>query len=337
MRLNSPEKDMMISQLKSQIFEFEQNEKNFNGLQSKFRALQNDFDLVSEEKLRLEYELKQRTELLNKQMAELRNDKENLQNNLNEKLALNKKLFNDNNNLFRTLESRNAEIEGLREGLMDCEEANSKLNEEKNSLEKNLNNVSDVKKSQDTTIVKYQNEIDKFNKICDEQDSIIKNLSEEKNDVIGRNDELNFELKNALGKLKSKEEGLNFTSRQLEESNKSIAKLEDNIVDLEQSLNRTKMELNNVSNAHAKERSNRVEGEKNGEKLESILKERTNEIKRLSAELDNARINVEKLNGEKARLIGEVERYKNHIMVLTEQNQKVNDNFNFFYIIFIFF
>src|SRR5690606_20969696 len=94
-RLNSPEKDLLISQLKSQVFEYEQNEKNFNNLQSKYRALQNEFDLVSEEKLRLEYELKQRTELLNKQIAELRNEKENLQNNLNDKLALNKKLFND--------------------------------------------------------------------------------------------------------------------------------------------------------------------------------------------------------------------------------------------------
>ena len=101
-RLNSPEKELLISQLKTQVFEYEQNEKNFNGLQGKFRNLQNEYTLLSEEKLRLEYELKQKSESANKTINELRSENENLLVDLNEKLALNKKLFNDNNNLFRT-------------------------------------------------------------------------------------------------------------------------------------------------------------------------------------------------------------------------------------------
>ena len=329
MRLNSPEKDLLISQLKSQVFEYEQNEKNFNNLQTKYRSLQNDFDLVSEEKLRLEYELKQRTESLNKQIAELRNERENLQNNLNEKLALNKKLYNDNNNLFRTLESRNAEIEALRDQVAEGEEAYAKLSDEKLGLERNVNNLSDVKSSNDLTMAKQQNEIERLNKICDQQDNLIKNINEEKNELFGRNDELNFELKNTLGKLKSREENLNFTQRQLEEANKNIAKLEDHINEVEQTLNRTKLELNNSNNSHAKERTHRIESEKNCEKLESIVKDRTLEIKRLGNELDNSRLINDKLSTEKARLLGEIERYKNHIIVLTDQNQKVIIDWNF--------
>ena len=313
----------MISQLKSQIFEYEQNEKNFNGLQAKYRVLQNDFDLVSEEKLRLEYELKQRTEMMNKQIAEIRNERDNLQNNLNEKLSLNKKLFTDNNNLFRTLESRNAEIESLRDQMNELEELNAKITQEKNASEKTVGNLSEIKKSHELSIVKYQNELDRFNKICEDQNNTIKSLNEEKSDILVRNDELNFELKNVLGKLKAKEDNLLFTQRQLEEANKNIANLEDHVVDLEKTSVRIKLELNNVTNAHAKERSIRVDSEKNVEKLENILKERNLELKRLSSELDAARMNIDKLNNEKARLIGEIERYKSHIMVLTEQNQKV--------------
>lgn len=40
--LNIKEKDLMITQLKAQIFELEQNEKNFNILTQKFRNLQNE-------------------------------------------------------------------------------------------------------------------------------------------------------------------------------------------------------------------------------------------------------------------------------------------------------
>jgi hypothetical protein len=41
-KLESSEKDFIISQLKAQIFEYEQNDKNFNQLQSKHRNLQNE-------------------------------------------------------------------------------------------------------------------------------------------------------------------------------------------------------------------------------------------------------------------------------------------------------
>ena len=203
------------------------------------------------------------------------------------------------------------------------EELNYRLSDDKNSLEKTFRNLGDNKKSTDVIIAKCQNEIEKLNKICDDQDGIIKNLNDDKNELIGRNDELSFELKNALAKLKSTEDNLQFNSRQLEEANKTIAKLEDRIVNLEQTVNRTKMELNNSNNAHAKERTSRVESEKNGERLEALLKDRNADVKKLTADLEASRINGEKLTNERNRLLGELDRCKNHIMVLTEQNQTV--------------
>ena len=70
-RMMSPEKDTLISQLKSQIFDLEQNEKNYNNLQIKYKSLSNENAILNEEKLRLEYELKQKTEASNKIIADL--------------------------------------------------------------------------------------------------------------------------------------------------------------------------------------------------------------------------------------------------------------------------
>ena len=42
-KLENSEKDFIISQLKAQIFEHEQNDKNFNQLQAKYRNLQNEY------------------------------------------------------------------------------------------------------------------------------------------------------------------------------------------------------------------------------------------------------------------------------------------------------
>ena len=43
LKLDSSEKDILISQLKAQVFELEQNEKNFMMLNQKFRNLQNEY------------------------------------------------------------------------------------------------------------------------------------------------------------------------------------------------------------------------------------------------------------------------------------------------------
>jgi len=41
-KIDNCEKDILISQLKSQIFELEQNEKNFSNLNAKFRKIQSE-------------------------------------------------------------------------------------------------------------------------------------------------------------------------------------------------------------------------------------------------------------------------------------------------------
>ena len=322
-RVNSPEKDLVISQLKSQIFELEQNEKNFSSLHNKFRSLQSDYTLLSQEKLRLEYDLKQRTDSLNKQVAELRNENENLQVTLNDKLALNKKLYNDNNKFFLTFESKNAENEALREQIAELEEFNAKLNDDKASMDKIINNLTQTKQAHENSLNKCHSEIERLTKISDDQTVLIKNLNSEKVDMLNRIDELNFELKNSSEKLRNRENNLNQSQRQIEDLNKNITSLDMQNSDLEENLKKVKNDLSNVNNAYSKERANRAELEKNNDKLENLLSIKVGEIKRITNDLEKQRDLSEKLTSEKAKLLGESERFRNHIYVLTEQNQNV--------------
>jgi hypothetical protein len=71
------------------------------------------------------------------------------------------------------------------------------------------------------------------------------------------------------------------------------------------------------------EKSARSESDRNNQRLDQMLNEKTADIRRLTQELETARLNIEKLNGEKARLFNESDKFKNHIVLLTEQNQKV--------------
>ena len=45
LKLDQADKDILISQLKAHIFELEQHDKNFDGLNSKYRALQNEYHI----------------------------------------------------------------------------------------------------------------------------------------------------------------------------------------------------------------------------------------------------------------------------------------------------
>jgi chromosome segregation ATPase len=280
--------------------------------------------------------MKQRTEALNKQIVELRSDLENALDSVNEKNSVNMKLFNENNNLTRTLESRNSEITGLREQLSYAENEIAKLNSDKISLEKQIRNLNEVKENQKSSLDKSSMEIDRLNNICSEQDDYIRRLSDEKMKVLAKNDELNFEVKNLNGKLKTKEDNINFLQHNLEESNKkgmsleviNLFKFQNHITALEQQLNRVKSDLNNETLKLNSEKSARAEAERNGQRLDQLLNERAADIRRLTQELETARINIEKLNSEKARLFGESDKFKNHIVLLTEQNQKVKGLFN---------
>ena len=82
-KMQSDPKDSIINQLKTQIFDLEQNQQNYDLLQTKYKSLSNDLSILNEEKIRLEYELKQKTETTNKIISDLNTEVENLKNALN--------------------------------------------------------------------------------------------------------------------------------------------------------------------------------------------------------------------------------------------------------------
>ena len=89
------DKDVLVSKLNSRIQKLEQQDKDYYLLNQEYKQLENDVSLLNEAKLRLQYEIKQRDESYNKRISDLKGENENLQNALNDKLCVNKKLFGD--------------------------------------------------------------------------------------------------------------------------------------------------------------------------------------------------------------------------------------------------
>lgn len=323
------EKDIQISQLKSKLYEYEQNEKSYKDLQSKFRGLQNEYQMMNEAKLRLEYELRQKTEANNKFLAELKNQNENLLNELSGKNVMNKKLFNDNNNLFRTLESKNKENDNLKSQYAQNEETIAMLSEKKDQCEREMDDLNSQTRTNEVNMTQLSQELNKLNMQVGDQDKILNAKTSELNRNQQMLNDLKSENDSLMHKLQAREEGLNSAKEHLDMANMTITQIEKDFNSLHSTFDKTREDLALNKNNFDKERAIRGEAERNNQHLEMLIKEKNDTLNKHHLTNDSLKMNMDQLGGQRQNLIGEVSRYNNYIITLTEQNQKVSCNYLF--------
>ena len=193
-RVQESEKDLIISQLKAQVFELEQNEKNFNSLNLKVRALQSETNILSEEKLRLEYELKQKKEAADKMIIDLRQNLENLQLDFSDKVQVNKKLYSDNSSFYKIVETRNAEINEIKED-------RNRIIDENSDLRERLNQLENAQLHDKNTIASLKNQMDIANREMDKSSNNISDLNEALRCAQSENNNFAVKMKNSKEKL----------------------------------------------------------------------------------------------------------------------------------------
>lgn len=239
---------------------------------------------------------------------------------------MNRKLYNDNSNLVKTLESKEAEIIDLRHRFSEMLSENNKFSEDKLILERNISNLHETNNFQKDEISKLIEDNKKLVRLVNDNDKTIKNLENERIKQMSRIEELSFDLKNLNGKLISTEDNLSYTQKVLEDTKNSNGKLLSNVKDLEKQNDMLRSDNNNITFNLQKEKSAKYDGDKTIEKLQILMSERDREINNYIRELDVSRQNNNRISEEKYLLNNENERLKTHIMTLTEQNQQVKFN-----------
>ena len=319
-----PSKSQKICQLKSQLIQLEEDDKAYNDLLNRYRQLQNDFQIMNDAKLHLEYELKQKTENTNKILNDLKCQNVDLTNELAEKNSIYEKLFADKTNLLSNLDERNKEHDNFTQTAMDNDRIISDLNQLKikcendallldNTTKKNADDINNLCNRLNSLKLKNGTQKDEINR----QNIEINNNTKSLNDIKSTNVSINNEINNKQSNLDSIQSQLNL-------ANKAIADLQNDIQNLDQTLNIGKDDLNklqfDLQNQHIK----RVQMEDDNNKLEAVLKDRDDTIKRLTCLQETLKGDNDKLIIGKNKLLNDIDMYKNHIMVLTEQTEKLN-------------
>ena len=324
----SPEcsaKSLKISQLKSQLIQLEEDDKAYNDLLQKYRQLQNEYQLINEAKLHLEYELKQKNETTNKILNDLKCQNVDLTNELNEKNTIYKKLYADNTNLFRNLEDRKKENENFCRTVADNENMINHISQDKAQCEHDAMILNDTSKKNESDI---QN-------LCSQLDSLKLRSKSQNDELNAKNIEMNNNQK-CLNEVKSdnanlnnqinlKNSSLDTIQKQLTLANKSIVDLQNELSNLEKDHCRGKDQLENLKINFQNEHSKRIQAENDNVRLEGILKDRDDTVNRLTCVNEALKSDRDKLSATKTKLMSDVERYKNHIMILTQQTEKLTN------------
>ena len=193
------EKDMLISQLKSKIFELELHEKDYDVLNERYKQLQIDFAALNDSKHLLECEKEKRDEEYNKLIGDLQCENENLQIGFNDKLTKNKNCFSQNSMLQKQLELKDNEIYDLTAKLNDLENQFCRNEDERANLQKLLNGLNDIKNSQNYKIEQLIEDNKTLKQICEEQDNDIKAGNEDRENLCKELEKKNNDIANGEG------------------------------------------------------------------------------------------------------------------------------------------
>jgi chromosome segregation ATPase len=318
-------KSLKISQLKSQLLQLEEDDKAYNDLLQKYRQLQNEYQLINEAKLHLEYELKQKNETTNKILNDLKCQNIDLTNELNEKNTIYKKLYADNTNLFRNLEERKKENENFCRTVADNENMINHISQDKAQCEHDAMILNDTSK-------KNENDIQT---LCNQLDSLKLRSKNQNDELTAKNIEMNNNQKclnevksdnaNLSNQINLKNSSLDTIQKQLTIANKSIVDLQNELSNLEKDHLRGKDQLENLKINFQNEHGKRIQAENDNVRLEGILKDRDDTVNRLTSVNEALKSDRDKLFATKSKLMSDVDRYKNHIMILTQQTEKLTN------------
>ena len=317
------EKDMLISQLKSKIFELELHQKDYDVLNERFKQLKIDFASLNDSKNLLELEKDKREEEYNRIIGDLQCENENLQIGFNDKLTKNKNCFSQNSILQKQLEIKDNEICDLTQKLNELQNQFCRNEDERANLEKILNGLNDIKNSQNYKIEQLIEDNKTLKQICEEQDNDIKSGNQERQNLAKELDKKNNDILNLNSQIRAKINDINNLQNQLNKNNGISLQYENNIKDYQRQADFLKRENESLNNNIYKEKSiNSDEGQKYKE-LNNIMGEREQKINQINQDIDNIKMMQQNDENSNNLLQEENAKLRNHIMILTEQNQNL--------------
>lgn len=325
---NLESKESLISVLRKQIFDMEQEEKNYNSLNMKYKATLNELNVVSEQKLKIEYDYKQKCESLTKQLNNLKEEVEMLSTSIEEKSKLNKKLYQDNTELTMMVDEKSNEISYKNHLLEDL---NNRLDEYSNS---NVN----LKEQNDANLKEIDRLKYELNKSFNEKQDLAMALDEVKvsKDRISKEKKISEDNVTSLLQdisslketLKDYEQKFIDNRRTIDQTSKLNNSLENKLIELEDMFNNLKEDAVMAKKEANSEKKFRQELQKIIETNTEQLADKDRTIRNQTFDLDSLKNEKESILDESYKQRQQIESLKSNISILKEENKRLISELN---------
>ena len=315
--------DSTISNLKSRLFDLEQQEKDHNALKAKLSQLRSQFQLLTSTKDKLEQELKQKDDTYNQRICNLRSENENLQLGYNEKLSLNKKLFTENDLLEKEIEDRDNELNELRNKLNDLNNNFNQSLADKGDMENQVAKLKAIKAAQLNDINKLTKENKNLSQIVADQDKKLQKAQEDIAAMENQSQENDINIQNLNIKLRSLMDDIANTQTALNKNNLDNRNLDDKLNDLNNQCENLKCENADLNNNILKEKSLVADKRRQNDNLNAIITEHEMQLNDLSDKYNTLNAMYSQATNDSKNSQLENGKLKEHIMLLTQQNQKL--------------
>ena len=318
------EMDCLIANLKSELFAKRQNAKDYCALEAKVIQLQKDINSLNDEKKLLECKICETEKEGDKMIYELKNKNENLRNELDEKNCLNKKLYSENNNLFQILEGKTCDNENLQEQICHQENILSRLNNDKLNLSNDINNLNQVRDKHIKDIHNLNCEIDSLNKDSNVLDISLKNKQSQNEQIINECNSIKCMNTKLFNDLKEKECYLVKNQEELYCLKDNISKLQNDLNNLNCLNQKANDDISTTNNSLIKEITVKKNLENENTKLNCLINDRDDKINQINNDNEILKCANSGNNNENILLNKKAEAYKKHILILTDQNEKLS-------------
>ena len=315
--------DSTISNLKSRLFDLEQQEKDHNALKAKLSQLRSQFQLLTSTKNKLEQQLKQKDDTYNQRICNLRSENENLQLGYNEKLSLNKKLFTENDLLEKEIEDRDNELNELRNKLNDLNNNFNQSLADKGDMENQVAKLKAIKAAQLNDINKLTKENKNLSQIVADQDKKLQKAQEDIAAMENQSQENDINIQNLNIKLRSLMDDIANTQTALNKNNLDNRNLDDKLNDLNNQCENLKCENADLNNNILKEKSLVADKQRQNDNLNAIITEHEMQLNDLSDKYNTLNAMYSQATNDSKNSQIENGKLKEHIMLLTQQNQKL--------------
>ena len=313
--------DLEILELQNAIEEKEQNTPDFSELEKKLIQLENDVQSLSEEKLQIEYQLRQIDKGNGKLITDLEIENDNLDKEIKERNLMIEKLYFQNNNLYSILDNQTKENMKIREKLITQNEVLKKINNDRKNLENDLNNLNELKNQDFSDIQNLEAQIDFLAKENIDNDNELNKLDELNDKCINSINDEDCMRDKLLQIIKDKDNEIEENARELDLANQTLKRLGNDLNNLNMANNENEQNINLCDEDLIKESKTKEEIINKNRQLSDLINSKDEEINNFSNANDNQKNDLNNLNQEISSLANKIDEYKQHIIKITDMNE----------------